>query len=60
MEKSVIKISKEAMKKMRNSNETKLGIIEGISHLFEEEGAIQTVAELATQWLTRHFIRVDI
>lgn len=56
MEKSVIKISKETIKKMRNSDETKLSIIEGASHLFEEEGAMQTGAELATRWLTRHFI----
>jgi hypothetical protein len=45
------------MKKMRNSNEIKLSIIEGASHLFEEEGAMQTGAELATQWLTRHFLQ---
>jgi alpha/beta superfamily hydrolase len=56
-EKSVIKISKETMEKMRNSNETKLSIIEGASHMFEEQGAMQTGAELATQWLTRHFLQ---
>ena len=44
------------MKKMRNSKEKKLSIIEGASHLFEEEGTMQEVAEVATQWLTRHFI----
>ena len=54
-EKSVVKISKDTMKKMRNSKEKKLSIIEGASHLFEEEGTMQAVAEVATQWLTRHF-----
>ena len=54
-EKSVVKISKDTMKKMRNSKEKKLSIIEGASHLFEEEGTIQSVAEITTQWLTRHF-----
>ena len=54
-EKSLIKISKETMKKMRNSKEKKLSIIEGASHLFEEEGTMQSVAEVATQWVTRHF-----
>lgn len=55
MEKSIIKISKETLKKMRNSNEKKLSIIEGASHMFEEEGAMQTGAELATRWLTVNF-----
>ena len=54
-EKSVVKISKETIKKMRNSKEKKLNIIEGASHLFEEEGSMLEVAEIATQWLTRHF-----
>jgi putative phosphoribosyl transferase len=59
-EKSVVKISKETMKKIRNSKEKKLNIIEGASHLFEEEGSMQAVAEVATQWLTRHFtLRVN-
>ena len=56
MEKSVIKISNETMKKMSNCNEKKLSIIEGASHLFEEQGAMQACAELATEWLTGHFI----
>lgn len=54
-EKSVVKISKETMKKMRNSKEKKLSIIEGASHLFVEEGTMQSVAEVTTQWLTRNF-----
>jgi putative phosphoribosyl transferase len=59
-EKSLIKISKETIKKMRNSKEKKLRIIEGASHLFEEEGTMQSVAEVATQWMTRHFtLRID-
>jgi putative phosphoribosyl transferase len=54
-EKSLVKISKQILKKMKNSKEKKLSIIEGASHLFEEEGTMQEVAEMATQWLTRHF-----
>lgn len=54
-EKSVVKISKDTMKKMRNSKEKRLSIIEGASHLFEEEGTMHDVAEIATQWITRHF-----
>jgi putative phosphoribosyl transferase len=55
MEKTLVKSSKETIKKMRNCKEKKLSIIEGASHLFEEEGAIQSVGEVATKWLTRHF-----
>lgn len=55
MEKSGVKTSKETMKKMRNSKEKKLNIIKDASHLFEEEGTMQAVAEIATQWLTKHF-----
>ena len=54
-EKSVVKISKDTMNKMRNSNEKKLSIIEGASHLFVEEGTMHDVAEIATLWITRHF-----
>jgi putative phosphoribosyl transferase len=55
-EKSLVKISKQILKKMKNSKEKKLSTIEGASHLFEEEGSMQAVAEVATLWLTRHFI----
>jgi putative phosphoribosyl transferase len=54
-EKTLVKSSKETLKKMRNCKEKKLSIIEGASHLFEEEGTIQSVAEVGTQWLTRHY-----
>ena len=54
MEKSVIKISKETMKKMRNCNEKKLSIVEGASHLFEEEGKIEEVADIAGNWFLKY------
>lgn len=55
-EKSLVKVSKETIKKMRNSKEKKLCIIKGASHLFEDERSIQEVSEIATHWLTRNFI----
>ena len=59
-EKSLVKISKETIKKITNCKEKKLTIIEGASHLFEEEGTMQSVAEVATQWLSLHFtLRVN-
>jgi putative phosphoribosyl transferase len=58
-EKSLVKISKETIKKMRNSKEKKLCIIKGASHLFEDERSIQEASEIVTQWLTRDFILVN-
>ena len=48
-EKSLVKISKETIKKMRNCKEKKLCIIKGASHLFEDERSIQEVCEISTQ-----------
>ena len=55
-EKSVVKISKATIRKMRNSKEKKLSVIKDASHLFEDEGTMQEVAEVSTQWLRSHFM----
>ncbi len=57
-EKSLVKISKETIKKMRNSKDKELRIIKGASHLFEEEGLMQETAEIVAQRLKGHFISV--
>jgi putative phosphoribosyl transferase len=36
---------------------SKLAIVPGATHLFEEPGALQTVTRLARQWFTTHFTR---
>jgi hypothetical protein len=54
-EKSLIKINKQTMKKLRNVEENKLSIIQNASHLFEEEGSIEKVADIATRWFRDHF-----
>jgi len=54
-EKSLVKISNETIRKMKNSKDKKLCIIKGASHLFEEEGSILEAAKLATDWLTSNF-----
>lgn len=58
-EKALLKISSETMKKMRNSKKKKLNIVEGASHLFDEEGTMEKVSEIATQWMAQNFILVD-
>lgn len=55
-EKYLVNLSKETIKKMRNSREKKLSIIKGASHLFEEEGSMLEVAEVTIDWFTRNFL----
>ncbi|MEU4062396.1 phosphoribosyltransferase family protein [Streptomyces wedmorensis] len=35
--------------------ESRLTVVEGATHLFEEPGALEEVADLATSWFTEHF-----
>src|SRR5919108_263995 len=55
-EKAVLRIGNVTMRKMINSKERKLNIIKGASHLFEEQGVMEEVSEMATQWMVRNFI----
>ena len=48
----VIELNEQARDKMRC--EVKLEIIPGATHLFEEPGALEKVAQLASQWFSRH------
>jgi dienelactone hydrolase len=48
----VIRLNRYAMASMRA--ETKLELVEGATHLFEEPGTLGSVAELAGKWFTRH------
>ncbi|GAA4598182.1 dienelactone hydrolase family protein [Planotetraspora phitsanulokensis] len=48
----VIELNREAMDKV--VGETRLEIVPGASHLFEEPGALETVAEMARDWFLRH------
>ena len=54
-EKTIIKINKKTIKQLGNSVEKELLIVPNASHLFEEEGAMETVANLSTEWLKEHF-----
>lgn len=48
----VIGMNQEAMAQMRA--ETRLEIVPGATHLFEEPGALEQVARLAADWFARH------
>src|SRR6266446_1542273 len=48
----VIDMNREAMAKMKC--EVKLELVPGATHLFEEPGALESVAKLASEWFTRY------
>ena len=51
----VIELNEQARDRMRC--EVKLEIIPGATHLFEEPGALEKVAQLASDWFSLHLIR---
>jgi putative phosphoribosyl transferase len=48
----VISMNREAMRRMRGT--VSFEIVPGATHLFEEAGALQRVAQLAAHWFTVH------
>ena len=50
----VIELNEMALRELTTCREKKLVIVPGASHLFEELGALDQVAELAADWFTRH------
>jgi putative phosphoribosyl transferase len=48
----VIQLNEQARDKLQC--EVKLEIIPGATHLFEEQGALENVADLASQWFVNH------
>jgi putative phosphoribosyl transferase len=48
----VIELNEEARQRMRC--EVRLEIVPGATHLFEEPGALERVAKLASNWFVRH------
>jgi dienelactone hydrolase len=51
----VIELNEQARDRMRC--EVKLEIVPGATHLFEEPGALEHVAQLASDWFVRHLTR---
>ena len=48
----VVNLNRQALEQLRS--ESKLEIIPGATHLFEEAGALERAAELATDWFRDH------
>jgi dienelactone hydrolase len=52
LDRAVIQMNREAMRQMRG--EVALEIVPGATHLFEEPGTLERVADLAGDWFARH------
>jgi putative phosphoribosyl transferase len=50
----VLELNRKAQARLRSKN--RLDIIPGATHLFEEPGALESVADLAQKWFTSHLI----
>ncbi|RPE46584.1 dienelactone hydrolase [Streptomyces sp. Ag109_O5-1] len=48
----VLRLNREAMREI--PGETRLDVVPGATHLFEEPGTLERVAHLAGDWFTRH------
>jgi putative phosphoribosyl transferase len=51
----VLRLNREAMAKLPRDTTHRLEIVPGATHLFEEPGALDQVAELARDWFQEHF-----
>lgn len=50
----VLDLNRRALRDLHG--EKRLAIVPGATHLFEESGALDTVARLAAEWFTRHLL----
>ncbi len=55
----VIGLNEEARERLRAGTEVHLEIVPGATHLFEEPGALEEVADLAGRWFLRHLAGRD-
>jgi putative phosphoribosyl transferase len=57
---AVIQLSEQALAQMQPGDGKKLMIVPGASHLFEEAGALEYAARLATDWFQTHLSPVHV
>lgn len=56
----VIDLNQQALAQMQPWTETKLTVVPGASHLFEEPGTLEYAARLAREWFQTHLSRVSV
>lgn len=57
-DKPVISMNQKALAQL-NCADKKLVIVPGATHLFEEPGTLEKVAQLAAEWFAKHFARAE-
>lgn len=55
---TALELNREAQRLL--PGETRLAVVPGATHLFEEPGALGAVAELAADWFTRYLLPPDV
>jgi alpha-beta hydrolase superfamily lysophospholipase len=50
----VLQLNRQALLQL-GAREKQMAIVPGATHLFEEPGALEEVARLASEWFTKHF-----
>jgi hypothetical protein len=55
-DKKVMEYNKTTLKGLVNTNYKKLEIVKSATHLFEEQGKLEQVSELAIDWFRRYLI----
>jgi putative phosphoribosyl transferase len=53
----VLGLNRAAAAELTHATEVELEVVPGATHLFEERGALERVAELARAWLARHLAK---
>lgn len=56
----VLRLNREAIAELPRETVWRLEIVPGATHLFEEPGALDRVAELARNWFQRHLIAREV
>ena len=59
LDEQVLDLNRQAQARMSAADETKLVVIPGASHLFEEPGTLEQVAQSAGEWIARWFGSAD-
>lgn len=54
-EKNIIKINEQTVKMLKNAQEKKIHVVPNASHMFEEEGSLENVADVSVEWFKKHF-----
>jgi dienelactone hydrolase len=57
LDEEVLELNRRAFARL--TSEKELAVIPGATHLFEEPGALERVAELAAEWFGRYLARTD-